>query len=412
MQFAIDATPILPGRKGLGIFLEQVIHQIHLRFQVSPLIYVDTCFFSEAKKRWPSLTFRSVWAKPSSFWEKYGLPLCIRKDKVSILFTGRDRTLLEPLCRTVVYLFEIPDYRQNALLNGNASWYEKVSIRISRKQFQKTTRSVTKFITSSFSTQKDLEFRYQVAANRIATVYPGVDPVFQPAADHNQRMRARQRFAKGQKYVLHFATGDVRDNTEVALRAFQDSLTSIPKDIHLLLAGVPLSIESVLNQEVKKFGLKDRISTVRFLRGNDLVMAYQGAEAYLDPTLYEGFGFQNLEAMACGVPVISSSVTSVPEIVGQAGLLYSPDDISGFSAGLRSILNNPKIAEELKKKGLEQAKQFTWSWCTDRILSVIEEELCKGSVIARSPKGDEAIPSEIASATFGTLPRNDEGFNR
>ena len=375
MQFAIDATPILPGRKGLGIFLEQVIDRIHLKFfSSSPLIYVDKSFSSEAKKRWPSLKFCSVSARPSSLWEEYWLPLYIRKDKISVLFTGRDRTLLEPFCRTVVYLFEVPDYRQSALLNGNASWYDKVSIRISRRRFQKATRSVTKFIASSFSTQRDLESRYGVAGDRVVTVYPGVDPIFRPAADDHLRLRVRERFAKGQKYVLHFATGDVRDNTEVALRAFQDSVTSIPKDINLLLAGVPQYQESLLYKEIEKFGLTDRVSIVGFLSGDDLVMAYQGAEVYLDPTLYEGFGFQNLEAMACGIPVISSSVTSVPEIVGEAGLLFSPDDVSGFSAGLRRILNNSEIAEELKKNGLEQAKQFTWAKSVDRILSIIDEE--------------------------------------
>lgn len=374
MPFAIDATPILPGRKGLGIFLEQMIDQIHLKFSTSPLIYVDTCFFSEAKKRWPSLTFRPVWAKPSSFWEKYWLPGRVRKDKISVLFTGRDRTSLEPLCRTIVYLFEVPDYRQRALLNGNASWYEKISIQVSQKQFQKAAQSVTKFVTSSFSTQNDLKSRYGIAENRTATIYPGLDPIFQPAGD-NQRLRARERFAKGQKYVLHFATGDVRDNTEVALQAFHHSIPFIPKDIRLLLAGVPVSTERALNQKFEKFGLKDRVSTAGFLHGNDLVMAYQGAEVYLDPTLYEGFGFQNLEAMACGVPVISSSVTSVPEIVGAAGFLFSPNDISGFSTGLKSVLNNPKIAEELKKKGLEQAKKFTWMKSVDRILSLIDSHM-------------------------------------
>ncbi len=374
MQFAIDATPILPDRKGLGIFLERVIDHIHLKFSASPLIYVDKCFLSEAKKRWPSLKFCSVLAKPSSLWEKYWLPRQIRKDKVSVLFTGRDRTLLEPICRTIVYLFEVPDYRQSALLNGNASWYDKISIRISQRQFQKVTRSVTKFITSSFSTQGDLEFRYGVASDRIVTVYPGVDPIFRPA-DDGLRLRARERFAKGQKYVLHFATGDVRDNTEVALRAFQNSLSSIPKDIHLLLTGVPQYKESLLYKEIEKCGLTDRVSTIGFLRGDDLAMAYQGAEVYLDPTLYEGFGFQNLEAMACGVPVISSSITSVPEVVGEAGLLFLPDDVSGFSAGLRNILNNSQIADELKKKGLKQAKQFTWAKSVDRILSIIHDEM-------------------------------------
>lgn len=375
MPFAIDATPILPTRKGLGIFLEQMIDQIHLKFPISPLIYVDQSFFSEAKKRWPSLKFQSVWAKPALFWERYGLPLRIRKDKISVLFTGRDRTLLEPLCRTIVYLFEVPDYRQRALLNGHASWYEKISIQVSRKRFQKAAQSVTKFVTSSFSTQEDLESQYGVAASRIATVYPGVDPMFRPAESDSLRLRAREQFTKGQKYVLHFATGDVRDNTGVALQAFQHSIPFIPKDICLLLAGVPVSTERALNQELEKLGLMDRVSTAGFLRGNDLVMAYQGAEAYLDTTLYEGFGFQNLEAMACGIPVISSSVTSVPEIVGEAGFLFSPNDISGFASGLRRILNHSEIAEELRKKGLEQARKFTWAQSIDRILSIIHDEM-------------------------------------
>lgn len=378
MKFAIDATPLLPGRKGVGLFLERAADHMSRRlFPEPPLVYVDKRFSEEAESRWPSLKFKPVWTKPSSLWEQYWLPSRVKKDQVSILLTGRDRTLLEPHCRTIVYLFEVPDYRQGALLNGNVRWYDKVSAGISRKRFRETTKSVTKFITSSFFTQKDLEVRYGVSTDRITTIYPGVDSSFRPASGDAMRLRARERFAKGYKYVLHFATGDVRDNTETALRAFHYAISSIPKDVHLLLAGVPKHKEAALYKEIEQCGLRSRASTIGYLSGNDLVMAYQGAEVYLDPTRYEGFGFQNLEAMACGIPVISSSVSSVPEVVGEAGLLFSPDDVSGFAQGLQEVLSDPKIVEKLREAGLKQAQKFTWEESMSRVLSVVEEEARK-----------------------------------
>ena len=358
-RIGIDATVILPGRKGLGFFLERLIRSMDPKlFQAPPVVYIDKCFAKEARERWPSLNLRSVSCRPSSLWEIYGLPWHIKKEGVRILFTGRDRTVLEPLCRTVVYLFEVPYFRQQALMSSGATWYDRLAMRISRERFTQVVRHATKFIVSSTFTCRELGSRYGVMPDRITVVYPGVDPLFCPAPDEETRLAARDKFTCGRRYALHFATGDIRDNTDVALRIFKHSLDSMGGDLHLLIAGVPQPERHRWSRVIDQNRLTDRVSVAGYLANDDLLSVYQGADAYLDPTRYEGFGFQNLEAMACGVPVLSSSAASVPEVVGEAGLLYQPDDIQGFSQGLQRVFCDRDFAATLKKKGLEQAKRF------------------------------------------------------
>ena len=107
----------------------------------------------------------------------------------------------------------------------------------------------------------------------------------------------------------------------------------------------------------------------------ELVTLYRGASAYLDPTLFEGFGYQVLEAMACGAPVVASGTTSIPEIVGDAGLLCDPADPGAFADALVRVLEEPGLAGELRRRGLERAAGFTWERAARQIAGALEEAL-------------------------------------
>jgi glycosyltransferase involved in cell wall biosynthesis len=182
-------------------------------------------------------------------------------------------------------------------------------------------------------------------------------------------VKARQHFTDGKPYILHFATGDPRDNTSTALAAFSQAAPHLGQDMMLLLVGS--GAQAIIEKGVTRYGLACRARHAGFLSDDELVLAFHGAEAYLDPTLYEGFGLQLLEAMACGVPVLSSLVTSVPEVVGKAGMLFDPYDVDGFALGLVSVVKQPEIRMTMASRGYERAKQFSW----DRTIKQLEETL-------------------------------------
>jgi glycosyltransferase involved in cell wall biosynthesis len=106
---------------------------------------------------------------------------------------------------------------------------------------------------------------------------------------------------------------------------------------------------------------------------DELVRLYRGASAYVDASLFEGFGYQALEAMACGAPVVGSDATSVPEVVGDAGLLVDPRNPEALAEALVRVLSDAALAEELRRRGLERAREFTWERTADAFAELFEE---------------------------------------
>jgi glycosyltransferase involved in cell wall biosynthesis len=376
MQLAIDATPILPGRKGLGLFLENLLdHLVTHPMSNSFVIYIDERFWEKAQEKWPSLCLKCVNARPSFLWEQIQLERKLREDNVEVFFTGRDRTCCEPRIKTVVYLFEVPDYRTHAILKNNSGLYPKLSAKYSRWRFASISRRIGRFIVSSQATLNDLVEMYKVPRERIEIVCPGIQKRFFKPVAAEIRAAAKNYFCKGKSYVLHFATGDPRDNTGVAIEAFSKALPGLDSSLVLLLAGTSDREEKCLRKEADRLRITDRAYYAGFLEDDLLAMAYQGAEAYLDPTLYEGFGFQLAEAMACGIPILSSRVASVPEVVGKGGLLFDPTDVEGFALGLQRLMTNPDLREELSVRGRERATRFSWPETTRKIITLLESEL-------------------------------------
>jgi glycosyltransferase involved in cell wall biosynthesis len=380
MKLAIDATPILPGRKGLGLFFENFLDEL-TSYSVSDslVVYIDEAFWQEAKDKWPSLRLERVKSRPALLWEQIHLPRRLRDDDAKLLFTGRDRTCCEPKSKTVVYLFEVPDYRVSIALKNSHGWYPKLSARYSKWRFGNISGRVSHFIASSKATLSDLVSLYKVPRERIEIVYPGIQKRFFKPVTEEIRAAAKSYFCEGKPYVLHFATGDPRDNTRVAVEAFSKAHPGLDSDLALLLAGTTDREEKSLRQEVDRLRITDRTYYAGFLKDDLLAMAYQGAEAYLDPTLYEGFGVQLAEAMASGIPVLSSRISSVPEVVGESGLLFDPLDVDGFASGLQKVLRGPMLREGLVSQGRQRAARFSWKETVERIMILLEQEFNRRS---------------------------------
>lgn len=369
MRLAIDATPVVAGRKGLGVFFERLLDAIEAQGLGDTLrVYVDRTYRGEATRRWRSLHLVPVSSRPSLMWE-LRLPARLARDQITVLLSGRDRTVCEPRARTMVYLFETPDHRVRAQFEQRIGWKASLAGHYLLARFRRVARRVSRFVVSSRATGKDLERSYGVPSERIAVVSPGTDDL--PArfcSSESEREAARTRFAAGRPYVLHFATGDRRENSVVAVRSFAGAMPRLTDDQALLLVGTREATSGRLLALAAELGIAKRVVTVGYLTNGELRLAYSGASAYLDPTLFEGFGFQLAEAMAAGVPVIASNTTSVPEVVGDAGLLFAPDDVDGFGGGLVRVLSNDRLRDELVSRGIARCRTRRWSETASRLL--------------------------------------------
>jgi glycosyltransferase involved in cell wall biosynthesis len=169
---------------------------------------------------------------------------------------------------------------------------------------------------------------------------------------------------------------DRRKNVPMLVRAFARSLISLPDDVALVLAGAPHSdnptVFPPIEPVIRELGVGDRMVLTGRVTDADRVLLYQGAEGYVTPSAYEGFGLTPLEAMACGVPVIAANRTSLPEVVGDAGLLVEPE-LEAVAEAIVRLVTDRALRADLSRRGLARAAAFIWERTADLTVAAYRE---------------------------------------
>jgi glycosyltransferase involved in cell wall biosynthesis len=188
--------------------------------------------------------------------------------------------------------------------------------------------------------------------------------LFYPVTDPERIVSVQQRLGiNGGGYILSLATFEPRKNIDHLIRCFARLVEgrTIPDDFNLVLVGTKgWKFEQVLNELNRADHIRSRIVLTGFVPDEDLAPLYSGALAFVFPSLYEGFGLPPLEAMQCGLPVITSNQSSLPEVVGEGALLVPPSDSDALCKALLTLINSSAVRTELATKALERAKQFSW----------------------------------------------------
>ncbi len=223
-------------------------------------------------------------------------------------------------------------------------------------------------LADSEATRADLVRLLGTPAEKVEVLYSGVDARFRPEPRPGERERLRTRYGLGQQpYVLAVGTLQPRKNYVRLIRAFA-SLRS--DDIQLAIAGGRGWLYQEVLTEAEKHA--DRVRMMGFVEETDLPALYRGATLFAFPSFYEGFGLPVLEAMACGVPVVCSNGSSLPEVAGEAALLVDPHDEQGLAEALRRVLEDEELRQEMVARGLEQAARFTWERAARQLLATFD----------------------------------------
>ncbi|HJO32890.1 MAG: glycosyltransferase family 1 protein [Anaerolineales bacterium] len=372
MLIGIDAIHLSRNRKGIGRVERSIIQTLARRSHAHHfVVFLDRDHDSLGLPTCGAVTY-SVSPTGSLFaWEQFQLPRLARRYEVELLLSFSDRIPWILPGNVVMYLFEVPDYRREmAIAADSVSIYQRASDLITQMLFPHSLRRAKHVAVASRATGRDLRRRYGMPTSKVSVVPAAADACFRPQPDPVLWTKMRKRFGAPDGFVLHFATEDPRENTLLALQAFAQA--RIPGVMKMIVVGGASSTRDNLMGSVGALGLSERVLLTRYLPEKDLVELYQAASAYLDPSLYEGFGLQVLEAMACGVPVVCSNATSLPETVGDAAITCDPDDVAAFSAGLEAVLNNPERAAMMRAAGLRQAARFSWQRTTRELIRICE----------------------------------------
>ena len=195
-----------------------------------------------------------------------------------------------------------------------------------------------------------------------------MDPTFAPASAA-EIARVRARYSPARPYLLMVGTLEPRKNHATALRALA-RLKAWGLPHRLVIAGGSGWLFEPIRRQVADLGLEGDVTFAGYVPAADLPPLYSGAGCVLAPSLYEGFGFPVLEAMASGAPVVCSAVSSLPEVAGDAALLVAPLDDGALAAATHLVLTQPALAEVLREKGRRQAARFRWETCAAETLEV------------------------------------------
>ena len=338
LRIGVDARAVSPHGKGLARVQQGVLEALSARSDAPEIRAFVT---SPEAAALVSVDAEVVRVRPSILWELGGLPLRVRG--LDALVTWTDRLAPFGLPPTVVWLYESPVHRIRLNRQLRTGGYQRGADLLTLALWKPTLRRAAHVVFGSHATSDEVLAELPELRGRTSVVHAALAPGFAPGP-------ARERGT----YVFHISSHDPRDNTKTAIEAAR-------------LAGVRLLVAGGA-----RFGAAG--ADVEFLgRVSDaeLIDLYRGAAAYLDPTLFEGFGYGVLEAMSCGAPVVASNATSIPEIVGDAGLLCDPLSAEDVAAALRRVLDEPGLAEELRRRGLARAAEFSWERTAAGLLAAV-----------------------------------------
>jgi glycosyltransferase involved in cell wall biosynthesis len=225
-----------------------------------------------------------------------------------------------------------------------------------QSQTARSCRRARRVITISESGRRDVHRFFQVPLDKIDVVLPGVDPLFRPLPE-TEVAAFRRREHLPQQVILHVGTLQPHKNIPMLLEA----LARLARpEIALILAGGKGWLYQDIFNRVAQLGLQKQVRFTGYIADEDLPLWYNSASILAFPSVYEGFGMPVVEAMACGTPVVAAKSSSIPEACGEAALYFNPENVGALTDRLSAILDDTNLAAAMRKKGLAQARLFSW----------------------------------------------------
>lgn len=313
----------------------------------------------------PNLEIVAVEVPTFSLAEQWRLPSIVRGLRLDLFHSPY---YLKPYllpCPSVVTIYDLIPRLYPEYVSSGARVIFEMAIRLAIV----TSRLV---ISVSQSAKEDLVRLLGVPPSKVWVTPLGIDRRFCPV---NEKAISNlcQKYDLPVGYILYLGTNKPHKNLARLVEAFAEVKT----ERKLVLAGKEDPRYSEAHEVTKQLGLQDRVVFLGQVSEDDLPALYSGAALFVFPSLYEGFGLPLLEAMACGVPAISSSTSSLPEIAGQAAVMVDPLDLSQLARALERVLGDSNLRASMREEGLKQAAQFSWERTAKETLAVYRQVLSR-----------------------------------
>jgi len=354
MKIAIDTQTILGQKTGFGFYVKNLIDNLK---KIDPE--------NEYVLLAPST--EKDFSTPQRFiWDQFKVPWRARAAKADIL---HQPCFSAPIFYTGKIVITVHDL---------ISMHFPKNLPLASRMFYSkwmpfSYRRADKIIAISEDTKKDIMVRLHIPEEKIKVIHSAVSPVFQEIKDEVFSRKIKNKYKTGDKFILDVGTLEPRKNLPFLVRAYNLALKKAQIPHNLVLSGKKGWYYDDLFQLIKDLKLEDKVIFTGYVAEEDLPGLYNAADLFAFPSLYEGFGFPPLEAMACGTPVISSNTSSLPEVVGSAGILLAPENEQIWADKIIEVIQNPVLKQKMRENGLKQAKKFSWEETAQKTIAVYQE---------------------------------------
>ena len=310
------------------------------------------------------------------YWEQVALPRAARKAGCNILHCTSNTAPVSTDIPLVVTLHDIIYMESSYLkiMEGSGSLYQKFGNAYRRMIVPQIVKKSRKIITvSHFEKNRIGDFFGMAGDPRLTAVYNGVSEHFKPVSDQVELQRVKEKYHLPDRYFFFLGNTDPKKNTRGTLKAYSEFLKQTGSDIRLVMLDYDrVELEKLL-AEINDPTLIERIVLTGYVVNTDLPSIYGQCEVFLYPSLRESFGIPMLEAMACGVPVITSNTSSMPEVAGDAALIINPFKPEEITDALISLTSDNALKKQFITKGFAQAAMFSWKAMAENVLRIYGE---------------------------------------
>lgn len=378
MKIGIEAQRLFrPKKHGMDMVVLELIRNLQqIDHDNEYFIFVKPDADQHVITETPNCRIIPVAGGPYPAWEQIALPKAAKKAGCDILHCTSNTAPMRCGIPLVTTLHDIIYMESNYLkiLGGGATAYQKFGNLYRKMVVPSVIKNSRKIITvSNFEKKRIADFFSLKNDNRLKAVYNGVSGHFKPVTNRDTLNRVRQQYRLPENYFFFLGNTDPKKNTIGTLRAFSDFRKQTGADYKLVMLDYDRHELEKLLEEIGDQGLSEHIVLTGYVVNTDLPAIYCQSKAFLYPSLRESFGIPMLEAMACGVPVITSSTSSMPEVAGNAALIVDPFKPGEITAAMIRLHSEERTRLRLIDEGLKQAAKFSWKAMAQDVLNIYKE---------------------------------------
>ena len=310
---------------------------------------------------------------PYPTWEQHALPKAVKKYKCDLLHcTSNTAPLYNPV-PMIVTLHDIFYLENVSLFRKGFTAYQKFGNMYRRYVVPGVVKRAKRVITVSRSEKNRIIHFFHLKDEQVSVVYNGVSLIFKPVTDKTTLEEIRMTYKLPENFIFFLGNTDPKKNTRGVVTAFAKYIRESKSQISMVIADYPKEDLERILQEIHDPDIMKYIHRLDYIKNTDLPGIYTMADLFLYPSFRESFGIPILEAMACGTPVITSNVFSMPEVAGDAALLVDPTNPFDLTRGIHKVISEPDFSKSLSEKGLVQATRFSWAKMAKDYMEIYKE---------------------------------------